>query len=68
MLECKGLDTERLLIYFFDSTVQLRDSGSEITSQYIAAFFRNNFKHPAGIHKHNQILIPAYICVGMTYY
>ena len=68
MLECKGLNTERLLIYFFDSTVQLRDSGSEITSQYIAAFFRNNFKHPAGIHKHNQILIPAYICVGMTYY
>ena len=68
MLECKGLNTERLLIYFFDSTVQLRDSGSEITSQYIAAFFRNNFKHPAGIHKHNQIFIPAYICVGMTYY
>ena len=30
MLECKGLNTERLLIYFFDSTVQLRDSGSEI--------------------------------------
>lgn len=32
MLEFKGLDTERLLTYFFDSTVQLRDSGSEIIS------------------------------------
>ena len=30
MSECKGLDTERLLIQFFDSIVQLRDSGSEI--------------------------------------
>ena len=38
MLECKGLNTERLLIYFFDSTVQLRDSGSEIISQYIGTF------------------------------
>ena len=38
MSECKGLNTERLLIYFFDSTVQLRDSGSEIISQYIGTF------------------------------
>ena len=32
MLECKGLNKERLLIQFFDSIVQLRDSGSEIIS------------------------------------
>ena len=32
MSECKGLDSERVLIYFSDSTVQLRDSGSEIIS------------------------------------
>ena len=38
MLECKGLNKERLLIYFFDSIVQLRDSGSEIISKYIGTF------------------------------
>ena len=67
MSECKGLNTEiaNLLFWFYCT----------ITWQWVwnhflihRNLFRNNFKRPAGIHKHNQIFIPAWICAGVTYY